>query len=280
RRTVMIRDTISVYLFKSGSKPTKSFKIKLSHVKVALVTLFGFALISFLSIIFTYKFYKKAEISASQKRELIDQLNNQTDVLSEMTKDELILKSRLIEIEEKLLEMEELLDKKGINKKLAVGGEYIPADSLDLSYFDNMEKGIDELFNAMKGFPLGKPIKTHIESDFGYRKDPFHSKPAFHPGIDFDAKYGQTVFATADGIVEKAGWYHSYGRTVIINHQNGYQTLYGHLSKVTVKNGQKVNTGDIIGKAGSTGRSTGTHLHYEILNGGKKINPSKFLTLK
>ncbi|MDA2918737.1 M23 family metallopeptidase [Desulfobacterota bacterium AH_259_B03_O07] len=276
----MIRDSIAIYLFKSTSKPTKSFRIKLSYVKVALITLFGLALISLLSIIFTYKFYNKAETSANQKRELIHQLNDQSDELNEITKDELILKSRLIEIEEKLLEMEELLDRKGINKKLAAGGEYIPAESLDLSYFDNMERGIDELFNAMKGFPLGKPIRTHIESGFGYRKDPVHSKPAFHPGIDFDAKYGQTVAATADGIVVKAGSYLSYGRTVIINHQNGYQTLYGHLSKVTVKKGQKVTTGDKIGKAGSTGRSTGTHLHYEIIKGGKKLNPSKFLTLK
>jgi murein DD-endopeptidase MepM/ murein hydrolase activator NlpD len=277
----MTRENFKIRYFKFESTVPKFLNIKLYHIKIILITFFGLTLVSLLSFIIAYKFYKKAEISTHQKRELAKQLKSQSNVLNEMSKDELVLKSRLIEIEKKLLEMQELLDKKGINKELSVGGEYIPADGLDLSYLDNMEKDIYELFNVIKSYPLGKPmIQTTIRSGFGYRKDPFKSRPAFHSGIDFEAKPEQPVFATADGLVEKAGWYYSYGNTVIINHKNGYETLYGHLTRVDVKEGQRVKSGDLIGNAGSTGRSTGTHLHYEIIKNRKKLNPSKYLSLK
>lgn len=86
--------------------------------------------------------------------------------------------------------------------------------------------------------------------------------------------------ATADGLVSKAGWHHSYGKTVVIDHEDGYETLYGHLSKITVKEGQKVTVGEVVGEAGSTGRSTGTHLHYEVVKNGERIDPSTYLSLK
>jgi murein DD-endopeptidase MepM/ murein hydrolase activator NlpD len=277
----MTRKDFKIHFFKFESTVPKFLNIKLYHIKIILISFFGLTLVSLLSFVIAYKYYKRAEISTNQKRELADQLKSQSNVLDEMSKDELVLKSRLVEIEKKLLEMQELLDKKGINKELSVGGKYIPADGLELSYLDNMEKDIYELFNVIKSYPLGKPmIQTAIRSGFGYRRDPFKSRPAFHSGIDFEAKPGQPVFATADGLVEKAGWYYSYGNTVIINHENGYETLYGHLTRADVKEGQRVKSGDLIGNAGSTGRSTGTHLHYEIIKNGKKLNPSKYLSLK
>lgn len=277
----MTPENFKVHFFRFESTVPKFLNIKLYHIKLILITFFGLTLVSLLSFIIAYKFYKKAEISTHQKKELVDQLKSQSNVLNEMSKDELVLKSRLIEIEKKLLEMQELLDKKGINKELSVGGQYIPADGLELSYLDNMERSIYELFNVIKSYPLGMPmIEADIRSGFGYRRDPFKSRSAFHSGVDFEAKLGQPVYATADGIVEKAGWYHSYGNTVIIKHENGYQTLYGHLTRINVKEGQRVKSGDLVGKAGSTGRSTGTHLHYEIIKNGKKLNPSKFLSLK
>lgn len=277
----MTRENLRLHFFKFEATVPKFLNIKLYHIKIILFTFFGLTLVSLLSFVIAYKFYKKAEMSTHQKRELADQLESQSNVLDEMSKDELVLKSRLVEIEKKLLEMQELLDKKGINKELSVGGEYIPADGLELSHLDNMEKDIYELFNVIKSYPLGRPMtQTAIRSGFGYRNDPFKSTSAFHSGIDFDAKPGQSVFATADGSVEKAGWYHSYGNTVIIKHENGFETLYGHLTRVDVKEGQRVKSGDLIGNAGSTGRSTGTHLHYEIIKNGKKLNPSKYLSLK
>lgn len=277
----MMPENFKIHFFKFESTGAKFPNIKLYHIKIVLISFLGLTLVSLLSFIIAYKFYKKAEISTHQKRELANQLKSQSNTLNEMSKDELVLKSRLIEIEKKLLEMQELLDKKGINKELSVGGAYIPADGLELSYLDNVEKDIYELFNVIKSYPLGKPmIQTDIRSGFGYRMDPFKSKPAFHSGIDFEAKRGQPVFATADGIVEKAGWYYSYGNTVIIKHENEFETLYGHLTRVDVEEGQRVKSGDLIGNAGSTGRSTGTHLHYEIIKSGKRLNPSKYITLK
>jgi murein DD-endopeptidase MepM/ murein hydrolase activator NlpD len=277
----MAPENFKIHFFKFKNKIPRFLNVKLYHIKIFLITFFGLTLVSLLSFIIGYKFYEKAEISTHQKRELGNQLESQSTVLNEMSKDELVLKARLIEIEKKLLEMQDLLDKKGINRELSAGGAYIPADGLELSYLDNVEKDVYDLFNVIKSYPLGKPMtQTDIRSGFGYRTDPFKSRPAFHPGIDFEAKYRQPVFATADGVVEKAGWYYSYGNTVIIKHENGFETLYGHLARVTVEEGQRVKSGDLIGNAGSTGRSTGTHLHYEIIKNGKRLNPAKYLTLK
>jgi murein DD-endopeptidase MepM/ murein hydrolase activator NlpD len=98
--------------------------------------------------------------------------------------------------------------------------------------------------------------------------------------VDIDAKFGDPVVATADGVVKKTGWQGSYGKTVVIQHEDGFETIYGHLSKISVEEGQKVKVGEVIGKAGNTGRSTGTHLHYEVIKDGKRVNPSNFLSLK
>jgi len=179
-----------------------------------------------------------------------------------------------------LLEMQDILLKKGIKKELAIGGEFIPAESISLSYVDYMKKDIDNLFNTMKSTPVGTPLKGKITSNFGYRKDPFKRKTGFHSGIDIEANYGQPIVATADGIVTQASWHSSYGKTVIIKHEDKYETLFGHLSAITVKEGDKVKVGDVIGKAGSTGRSTGTHLHYEVMKDDKRVNPKTFLSLK
>jgi murein DD-endopeptidase MepM/ murein hydrolase activator NlpD len=275
----MDRDCITITLVRPGSKGAKSFSIKISHLKAALFTFTIFTVFSLLSFTSTYMFYKDSEIKSDSVNKLLSTIN----IMSEdITKSEVIetkLRSRLIDIEGVLLEMQELLDKKGIKKHLSVGGEFIPPDRLSISYVEFMQKDIDEIYNTMKGLPVGSPLEGKLNSKFGYRKDPYRSKFGFHSGIDIDADYGEQVVATADGTVTKAGWHHSYGKTVIVDHKDGYETLYGHLSAVTVKEGEKVAVGEVIGKAGSTGRSTGTHLHYEVVKNGKRIDPSNYLTL-
>ena len=186
---------------------------------------------------------------------------------------------KLIEVEKKLIDMQELLKKKGIKKKLSIGGEYIPPERLSEEYLDAIDKDIENLSKVFRNYPIGKPIGGLISSNYGYRIDPFKKRRAFHSGIDFNSGYGSLVKSTAEGVVEKAGWYKGYGKCVVIKHSSGYKTLYGHLSKISVKRGQKVVSGDIIGKVGSTGRSTGPHLHYEIIKNGKRINPKKYLTM-
>jgi len=276
----MKEDRMTILMVTPGDRGVKSLSFKVLHVKIAFFTLIGFTLLSLLSFMSNYIFYKKAH----QKRELSSRLISQISVLNRNLSESKVVKDRLEEklkdIERKLLEMQELLGKKGINKELSVGGDFIPADRLNPSYVDFMEKDVNELFDTMKSFPVGTPLSGKINSGFGYRKDPFNSRSAFHSGVDIDATYGQSVVATADGVVEHAGLYRGYGETAIIKHKDGYETLYGHLSKVEVKEGQKVKAGDWIGDAGSSGRSTGTHLHYEVIKDGKNLNPTKYLSLR
>ena len=127
---------------------------------------------------------------------------------------------------------------------------------------------------------MGYPRLSAITSGFGYRANPFDSESAeLHPGVDLKGATGDPVHVTADGKVVFTGRKSGYGNCIIVQHKNDFQTLYGHLSRINVDDGQQVKTGDIIGKVGSTGRTTGPHLHYEVRKNGKPINPVKFLTL-
>ena len=272
----MDNNGLTLLLVSSNGKGAKSYK----YISIAGALISSFMIIALISFFFSFNYYKKAQSYASEKKDALDLLVNQANLLNVMSSDKMVLQSRLSEIESKLQDMQTILDKKGINKNLGIGGEYIPNDKWSLSYMDFMEKDIDDLFSIMQNTPFGKPIAASINSGFGYRQDPFTHKSAFHSGLDFDANNKQPVVATALGEVEHAGWYKSYGKTVIIKHENGYKTLYGHLSTIKVKKGQQVATGQLIGLAGSTGRSTGPHLHYEILKNGKAINPREYLTFK
>jgi len=120
-------------------------------------------------------------------------------------------------------------------------------------------------------------LSTRITSTFGYRKDPFTKKSAYHKGIDFGGSVGDPVFATASGTVEQAGYDSAMGNYIYIDHGNGLETVYMHLSKLYVKEGQNVKKGEKIGALGNTGRSTGPHLHYEVHKNGKAINPRPYV---
>lgn len=125
--------------------------------------------------------------------------------------------------------------------------------------------------------PNGWPVRGTITSRFGTRRSPYGRKTEFHEGIDIAAPNGTAIKATGAGIVVYAGWHSGYGRKVIIDHGYGYQTCYAHNSKIKVKVGTKVKRGDVIAFVGSTGRSTGPHLHYEVIYQGVKKNPANYL---
>ena len=116
-----------------------------------------------------------------------------------------------------------------------------------------------------------------ISSRYGYRYDPFGYGSDFHPGIDIAGNYGDPVYASAAGDVEEAGWNGGYGRYIKISHGNGYETAYGHMSSIAVSSGDSVKKGDVIGYVGSSGYSTGPHLHFEVLLNGQTVNPLKIL---
>jgi murein DD-endopeptidase MepM/ murein hydrolase activator NlpD len=122
------------------------------------------------------------------------------------------------------------------------------------------------------------PTHGWLTGTFGGRSDPFSGEPAFHQGLDISTDKGQPVQATADGTVDSASYTGDYGNLIVINHSFGLSTRYGHLSAFAVRPGDSVKRGDTIGYVGSTGRATGSHLHYEILANGKLINPLQLLT--
>ena len=126
--------------------------------------------------------------------------------------------------------------------------------------------------------PSRSPVRrSYITSGFGRRADPFGRGGQFHKGIDFDANVGDPVMSVADGVVSFAGTRSGYGNTVEVDHGNGYVTRYAHNSRLTVKAGDLVRAGQQVAKAGSTGRSTGAHVHFEVWENGNVVNPRKFL---
>lgn len=167
--------------------------------------------------------------------------------------------------------------------KQGIGGPLVAVDTA--SMFDTKVKELDEALKhleAMKKearkFPIANPAPGRgVSSSFGVRRDPLIGMPAMHAGLDFRAPPGSPALVTAPGTVVKAGWNGGYGRMVEVDHGNGFSTRYAHLSKIRVKVGQKLSTGDTIGDVGSSGRSTGPHLHYEIRRNGDAIDPVRFL---
>lgn len=145
---------------------------------------------------------------------------------------------------------------------------------------ENNLRNLQELYNTrtilLAATPAVMPVRGYPSGNFGRRVDPFTRERDFHPGIDISAPRGSKVIATADGMVVFAGRKFGYGKLVKVEHKFGISTRYGHLYRVSVKRGQKVNRGDIIGYVGSTGRATGPHLHYEVRLSGKPLNPLRF----
>ena len=152
---------------------------------------------------------------------------------------------------------------------------YIQSNSLE----ELIEIGKNQEERA-KCIPAIQPISNkdlrQTASGYGVRIDPIYRTPRFHSGMDFSAKIGTDIYATGDGKVTMAGWKQGYGNCVMIDHGYGYQTLYGHMSKFKVRVGQKVKRGEVIGAVGNTGKSTGPHLHYEVIVRGHYDNPSKY----
>ncbi|MBW4329691.1 M23 family metallopeptidase [Stakelama sp. CBK3Z-3] len=170
----------------------------------------------------------------------------------------------------------------------AVGGPFEPVDAAEMKASNAADKQFHSLFMAWKkldsleqaviSIPSIQPV-AHVtfSSTFGVRGDPFNGRSAMHSGVDIPGPLGTPVYATADGIVDRAGRAGGYGNLIEINHGRGIETRYGHLSKIIVENHQRVHRGDLIGLMGSTGRSTGSHLHYEVRIDGHAVNPEPYL---
>ena len=274
-------DTVRFFFSCDRSGRTRSLRLGGDFFRAFSVLLLILAVAGTASFFLSYKFYSDSQTVRAQKELELSLLLNATGMSSRALVDENLgerFVQRLVQIEKKLLSMERILSKKGLEEKLSMGGRGPGSENLDLEYFNAMEKDIDKVSGALRAVPIGKPSSGAVTSHFGYRKSPFSGKAEFHGGIDFRGTAGDSVTATADGVVEKAEWVGGYGRTVVVKHKKGYKTLYAHLSKINVARGQKVSVGDIIGEVGSSGRSTGPHLHYEITRYGKRLNPKRYVS--
>jgi murein DD-endopeptidase MepM/ murein hydrolase activator NlpD len=161
-----------------------------------------------------------------------------------------------------------------------VGGPVVEpiADSPFHSLFLSWKKLDSMSSQGVMAVPSARPVNTATyTSGFGVRSDPFRGSAAMHAGIDLAAPQGTPVYATADGIVSRAEWSGGYGNLVEVNHGRGLQTRFGHLSRILVHDGDRVKRGQLIALMGSTGRSTGSHLHYEVRIDGHAVNPVPFL---
>ncbi|HET7618126.1 MAG TPA: M23 family metallopeptidase [Vicinamibacterales bacterium] len=145
------------------------------------------------------------------------------------------------------------------------------------SRLDSVRSGVERRHALAAATPSIWPVAGWLSSSYGRRKDPFNGGPDFHPGLDISADYGQPVLATGDASVTSAGPNGAYGKMVMLDHGFGIVTKYGHLSRIAVQAGQRVKRGDVVGFVGSTGRSTGSHLHYEIWMNGRLTNPMQLL---
>ena len=200
---------------------------------------------------------------------------------------------RVIEIEQRQLALAEALADEDIDaaslKRLGflpgkatdgVGGPFESVGNPTFKALFNSWKKLDQLQDGVIAIPSDKPIKTDVAftSGFGVRSDPFKSSAAMHPSIDLAGPVGTQIQATADGVVLRAGWNSGgYGNLVEIDHGRGITTRYGHLSAIDVRAGDKIHRGQLIGRMGSTGRSTGSHLHYEVRIDGRAVNPIPFM---
>jgi murein DD-endopeptidase MepM/ murein hydrolase activator NlpD len=183
------------------------------------------------------------------------------------------------------LDAEKLLGTRG---QSGVGGPFVPSMPSVGNTGDKLQAGLvglgsqigrlEDMRRLLRALPVGAPLEDYaLRSPFGVRRDPFNGQLAMHTGVDLSSPIRTPVLATAAGIVVNASWNGEFGNLVEINHGYGITTRYGHLSRIYVKVGQRVPARHVVGLVGTTGRSTGPHVHYEIMDDGKSINPTKFL---
>ena len=149
---------------------------------------------------------------------------------------------------------------------------------LELASYSNIYNKVIKESDRLQSIPSIRPVNGgYINSGFGYRNDPFTSKPRFHYGQDITVSSGTNIYAPSDGVVKYAARQGGFGKVIKLDHGYGYRTIFAHLSKFYVKWGQKVKRGDLIGKSGNTGRSAGPHLHYEVHRNGVPQNPRTWI---
>ncbi|MCX7758867.1 MAG: peptidoglycan DD-metalloendopeptidase family protein [bacterium] len=223
--------------------------------------------------------------------QLINGLNYQRKILIQKNQELIELNKQLKTVEAKL-EQEKKYHDSILKKRQELLKKYqaeIMKTKHDIEYYESIQKEkYEELQRYIarslsrnriyrNGKFLWPTTSSVITSYFGYRVHPIWGTTRFHSGIDIGAPYGAPIYAAADGVVIYSGWYYGYGNTVVIDHGSGISTLYAHCSSLNVYKGQTVYKGQVIARVGSTGNSTGPHLHFEVLINGNPVNPLNYL---
>jgi murein DD-endopeptidase MepM/ murein hydrolase activator NlpD len=280
-----LKSISTVIILNKDQHSTKTLQVKTKHISrfkhyVAVVLLLVISLSS--AVIYLKSVNSRQE---AEKQQLQAQLTKLKGTMpSAATNQAKSAQSYIQAIEGKLQKINDYLRRRGLpgfsTKSVGGNGNVESAKLSDNEKYSLYDEYLARLVKTVAFTPLGYPRVSSFNSVFGYRADPFNTANAeFHPGIDFQGKKGDPVKCTANGTIVFAGWANGYGNCIRIQHINNIETVYGHLSHIGVKVGQQVNLGDVIGAVGSTGHSTGTHLHYEVRKDGKPVNPVKYLTL-
>ncbi len=263
-----MRDRYTITIHNENSY--KSYTIEHISKKRAI---FGAILVLFLALVGIFWIFKAIFINNAQDKK-ISTIKRENSYLAK----QLEHYKRLAEI--KSLKIYDI-NAEILNLEKAMGKKSDISDDL-CKRIEKLKLAIIRQKNFFKDIPNGSPVKYQsITSGFGWRKNPILKKREFHPGIDLKANKGTKVYATADGIVEYSGYKRGsgYGNYIVLDHNFGFQTMYAHLSKRTVKNGDFVKKGTLIGYVGNTGLSTGAHLHYGITYLKKVQNPYYFIKM-
>jgi len=283
----MLKNKLSIQINIEGKKE-KSFVVPSFFVKnwkKLTVSALGLVLGLFGTIIYLVS-KQKADTITSQYTETLNQVNQKNELLSkgksDSDKEVNEAKKSFNKIDSTLEIINSKMKKRGL-KTIALenAGGPIEVDEENIELMSSYyEEALAELDKKLESLPIGVPHHGKITSKFGYRRNPFTNRGReMHSGVDLKGTTGDRIKSTAKGVVSFAGYEGDYGYVVKIKHANSYETRYAHLAKPLVKKGEKVAAGDIVGLLGSTGRSTGPHLHYEILKNDKKINPEKYFAL-
>lgn len=244
------------------------------------------------------------DIATSERDELKKQMNSMEDVIDELKEAEMEVLEKVSKISSREVskikgafsEVNVPIKKSGLyfnplaNRRNGKGGLFVPAPKTRIRD-KAINNKVSQIFNDVNDLeyykevaqyvPLGKPVWSYwVTSQYGGRKDPFNKKQARHKGVDLASRTGNKIKTMAKGKVTKAEFSRGYGNLVVIDHGNGFVTKYGHMHKIYVKKGQYVDVSDALGEVGTTGRSTGPHLHYEVLFQGQNVDPIPFVKAK
>ncbi|MDR1517697.1 MAG: peptidoglycan DD-metalloendopeptidase family protein [Dysgonamonadaceae bacterium] len=286
-----LRSDIHANLIVTGhTLETKIFRIKRKYIEnFELYKKIGICVVAVVCIAVSGLFYGLLRAN-SKKKSLetnIAKLESQLYDKTRQKKAQAIM-DNLNEAQSTLEQIENYLNSRSVETRLnsedadstGIGGEFFPETDASLNLSEDRLDRISDLFHKISYVPLGTPCNGRMTSTFGVRSNPMGGdNNEFHSGIDWAGRIGSKISSTASGTVKYAGYQGNYGLCVIIKHDFGYETLYGHLSELKVREGQQVKTGEVIGLLGNTGRSNGPHVHYEIIHNGRKINPVNFIKM-